>query len=190
MEGYKLRDDKEAMKSIDIVWKNIIENPQFPILSKFLKGSLSIFHSTATVEGAINTTRNILGERSHRLKDENLCAKKLIKSGVKVAKSKCCFDYDVGDPVYMKNWHNASKNVTKSVIEKDEKEEHEIMRKNEGSDEEKGKNIEEQMNTDEENKGRENIDEDKNTEEENRGRKEDKSKEGKRSQRRIFDYFQ
>ena len=44
---------------------------------------ISIFHATASVEGAVNFTRNILGDRSHNLTEPNIEAKKVVKSGVR-----------------------------------------------------------------------------------------------------------
>ena len=78
VELYKL-EGKEPNIPVDAVWKHIIEKEsRFPLMSRVLKSVLSIFHSTATVEGAINTTRNILGERAHNLLDKNLNARKIV----------------------------------------------------------------------------------------------------------------
>ena len=79
----------------------------YPLVSKFLRAVLSIFHSTATVEGAINTTRNILNERSHRLNDKTLNARKIVKTAVSSANSKCCYDYDTSDNIYIRNWRQS-----------------------------------------------------------------------------------
>ena len=94
VEGYKLCQDKDPNIPIDQVWSPILVNEQFPLMSKLLTAVLSIFHSTASVEGAINTTRNILGDRAHNLSDVNLSSRKKVKSAVKVSESKCCFNYD------------------------------------------------------------------------------------------------
>ena len=116
VDSFKLKD-KEPNASIDSVWKKVIENElKFPLMSKVLKGALSIFHSTATVEGSINTTRNILGERAQRLHDKNLNARKVIKSAVKNSSAKCCFDYNVMEERYMKNWNNARGNYVKDNL--------------------------------------------------------------------------
>ena len=128
VEGFKKQDGKEKTMSIDIIWRPIIKNQhEFPILSKFLKGALCMFHSTATVEGAINTTRNILGERSHNMKDENLNARKQIKSAVKISKAECCYDYDLSDKAYHENWKKAYKNMSEGngLTGHEEKEEEE-----------------------------------------------------------------
>ena len=98
---------KEPNIPIDSVWNPIIvDEAQFPCMSRLLRGSLSIFHSTATVEGAINTTRNILNERAHQMLDENLNARKHVKSAVKNS-GKCCYDFDVNGPSFKKNWYNS-----------------------------------------------------------------------------------
>ena len=107
VSGFKL-DDKEPNLSIEMVWKGIIsDEAKFPLMSKLLRSCLSIFHSTATVEGSINTTRNILNERGHSMMDETLNARKTMKSAVKKASSKCCFDYKIEDQQYFSNWNNA-----------------------------------------------------------------------------------
>merc|ERR1712112_71385 len=82
VEGFKLQD-KEKNVCIGEVWQPIIANPNFHTLAKVIRSVLSIFHGTASVEGAINVTRNILSERSHRLTDDNLNARKIVKSAVK-----------------------------------------------------------------------------------------------------------
>ena len=75
----------------------------------------SIFHSTATVKGAINTTRNVLGERAHTLSDDNLNARKVVKSAVKNSNAKCCYDYNFNEKIYTKNWKNARGNYDKAL---------------------------------------------------------------------------
>ena len=112
VEGFKLVKGKIKNKSIDAVWKKVINNDIFPVLAKVLKATLSIFHSTGSVEGSINTTRNILGERSHRMTDENLSSRKLVKSAVKVANTNCCYDYDVNRKSMLDNWFGSYKSYS------------------------------------------------------------------------------
>ena len=53
-------------------------------------------------------TRNILSERSHRLTDENLNAKKIVKSAVKArTKTTCCFDHDISSQKYHDDWNDS-----------------------------------------------------------------------------------
>ena len=86
---------------------------KFPNLSKMLKASLTFFHGTASVEGAVNTTRNTLGERRHRLIDGNLNARKMMKDAVKVSDSECCYDFDLLTKPFLANWRCAWKDVVK-----------------------------------------------------------------------------
>ena len=107
VHGFKLQE-KEPNLAVDLVWKEILSNEiDFPLMSKLLRAVFSIFHSTATVEGAINTTRNILKERSHSLLDVNLNARKQVKSSVKNSNAKCCFDFKVDSDDHRKNWSNS-----------------------------------------------------------------------------------
>jgi len=80
------------------------KSSEFPLISKVLKGCLTIFHTTASVEGAINTTSNTLGDRSHSMTDEMLSSRKLVKSAVKGASIKCCIDFMLEDEKYFDNW--------------------------------------------------------------------------------------
>ena len=82
--GYKHVAGRPKNVPIDIVWREIIENKEFPILSRVLRGAMSIFHSTASVEGAVNDTRNVLGDRSHNLLDDNLISRKILKSAIRL----------------------------------------------------------------------------------------------------------
>ena len=91
--GYKLTQGSKEVASIDKVWTPILLSDEFPNLNLVLRSSLSIFHSTASVEGAVNITRNILGDRSHSLTEPNIEAKKIVKSAVNEAPSVCCYDY-------------------------------------------------------------------------------------------------
>ena len=101
----KSNTDLEPVKSIDKIWVPIILNKEnFPVMSRFLKSTLSVFHGTASVEGAINITRNLLGDRSHRLTDTNLESKKIVKSAVREAPTTCCFDHDISGKAYHTNW--------------------------------------------------------------------------------------
>ena len=101
VEGFKLQEDKEKNICIGKVWEPIISSPNYPTLSKVIRSVLSIFHGTASVEGAIKVTRNILSERSHRLTDENLNARKIVKSAVKArTEMTCCFDHDISGKKY------------------------------------------------------------------------------------------
>ena len=60
----KMKGSKEVY-SIDKVWTPILLSEEFPSLNIVLRSTLSIFHSTASVE-QLHTTRNILFDRSHR----------------------------------------------------------------------------------------------------------------------------
>ena len=63
-EGFT--DNGERNLRIDVVWAPLLdEHPEYLLLCQFLRRALSIFHGTATVEGAMNVTRNILGILSH-----------------------------------------------------------------------------------------------------------------------------
>ena len=68
------------------------------------------------MEGSINTTRNILNERAHSLLDQNLNARKTIKSAVKASAASCCFEYDVSDREYLVDWNNSYGESKKSVL--------------------------------------------------------------------------
>ena len=53
-------------------------------------------------------TRNILSERSHRLTDDNLNARKIVKSAVKArTETTCCFDHDISGQKYHDDWNNS-----------------------------------------------------------------------------------
>ena len=53
-------------------------------------------------------TRNILSERSHRLTDDNLNARKIVKSAVKaMTKTTCCFDHDISGKKYHDDWNDS-----------------------------------------------------------------------------------
>ena len=115
-EGFKKTEGaKEIVMTIDEVWKPIIRHEQTPVLRKFLMSALSIFHGTASVEGAVNVTRNLLGDRSHRLTDANLEAKKVVKSAVCEAKSSCCYDFNVDDSAF----HSDSMKVRSAWMKND-----------------------------------------------------------------------
>ena len=101
--GFKLVGGNPPNIPIDKVWSKIISDARFPNTSSLLKAALSLFHSTATVEGSIQTTRNILNERAHRLLDRNLNARKIVKSAVRNSNSQCCYDYDLSKKNYMSN---------------------------------------------------------------------------------------
>ena len=98
IRSFKLEKDKEPNISINSVWGEVIkDDASYPVFSKLLEAVLSIFHSTATVEGAINTTRNIL----------NLNARKTIKSANKNSLSVCCYDFDVNSENHKRNLDKA-----------------------------------------------------------------------------------
>ena len=99
--------NRTGLPEIDKVWLPIIKNSKFPVLKKLLMGVLSMFHSTASVEGEISITRNVLGDRSHRIKDDTLEAKKIIKSAVIEAPADCCYDFDVADEIYYEDWNSS-----------------------------------------------------------------------------------
>jgi hypothetical protein len=106
--GYKKVEGAQMVESIDKIWAPILLNiDAFPVLSRLLGSTLSVFHGTASVEGAVNVTRNVIGDRSHRLTIDNLEAKKIVKSAVSVAPTKCCYDFDVEDKAYHSNWKKA-----------------------------------------------------------------------------------
>ena len=104
--GYKKVKGSNPVESIDQVWAPVFKSEEFPVLTQVLKSALSIFHATTSVEGAVNTTRNILGDRSHRLTDSNLEARKILKSLVKEAPSDCCYDFKVSHN-HHDNWKKA-----------------------------------------------------------------------------------
>ena len=111
--GYKKVKGSNPVESIDQVWAPVFKSEEFPVLTQVLKSALSIFHATASVEGAVNTTRNILGDRSHRLTDSNLEARKILKSLVKEAPSDCCYDFKVSHN-HHDNWKKAFEECMKS----------------------------------------------------------------------------
>ena len=111
--GYKKVKGSNPVESIDQVWAPVFKSEEFPVLTQVLKSALSIFHATTSVEGAVNTTRNILGDRSHRLTDSNLEARKILKSSVKLAPSDCCYDFKVSHN-HHDNWKKAFEECMKS----------------------------------------------------------------------------
>ena len=70
-----------------------------------------MFHATASVEGAVNFTRNILGDRFHNLTEPNIEATKVVKSAVKDDPTDCCFDYKVTRD-HHNNWKKAYQELT------------------------------------------------------------------------------
>ena len=68
------------------------------------------------MEGAVNTTRNILGDRSHRLTEPNIEAKKIVKSAVQEAPSVCCFDYKITKDHHA-NWTKARQALMNKDVE-------------------------------------------------------------------------
>ena len=82
-----------------------------------MKGSTnsSCHHATASVEGAVNITRNNLGDRSHNLTEPNIEAKKVVKSAVREASTDCCFEYKVTQD-HHNNWKKAYQELTKSNV--------------------------------------------------------------------------
>ena len=82
-----------------------------------MKGSTnsSCHHATASVEGAVNITRNNLGDRSHNLTEPNIEAKKVVKSAVREAPTDCCFEYKVTQD-HHNNWKKAYQELTKSNV--------------------------------------------------------------------------
>ena len=106
-DGFKKVKGEEEVVPIDEVWKPVIKNKDTPVMRKLLMSSLSIFHGTASVEGSVNVTRNLLGDRSHSLTDINLESKKMVKSAVREAPSNCCYDFDVDDHAYHSDWMKA-----------------------------------------------------------------------------------
>ena len=124
------------------VWKTIVLSEKFPNLAKVLRSVLSIFHETASVEGAINVIRNMLSERSHRLTDENLNAKKIVKSAIKAkSNSNCCYDHDISDKKYQHDW-NEDRKLKAAEIEGDEDNEVSDRNDSEKFDKMEGKSIE------------------------------------------------
>ena len=114
--GYKKIQRSKEVASIDKVWTPILLSDEFPILNIVLRSSLSIFHSTASVEGAVNITRNILGDRSHSLTEPNIEAKKIVKSAVKEAPSVCCYDYKVTQD-HHHDWIKARQSLINNNVE-------------------------------------------------------------------------
>ena len=111
--GYKKVKGSNPVESIDQVWAPVLKNEDFPVLAQVLRSTLSIFHATASVEGAVNITRNIIGDRSHRLTDSNLEARKIMKSSLKEAPSNCCYDFKVSQN-HHSNWKKANEEWKKS----------------------------------------------------------------------------
>ena len=111
--GYKKVKGSNPVESIDQVWAPVLKNEDFPVLAEVLRSTISIFHATASVEGAVNITRNIMGDRSHRLTDSNLEARKIMKSSLKEAPSNCCYDFKVSQN-HHSNWKKANEEWKKS----------------------------------------------------------------------------
>ena len=121
-DGFKKVKGEEEVVSIDEVWKPVIENEDTPVMRKLLMSSLSIFHGTASVEGSVNITRNLLGDRSRNLTDINLESKKMVKSAVREAPSNCCYDFDVDDQDYHSDWMEARSKWKKDGEKEDDQE--------------------------------------------------------------------
>ena len=66
------------------------------------------------VEGEVNIMRNLLCDRFHSLTVDNLEAKKIVKSAVSVAPTKCCYDFDVEGKAYHTNWQKAYSEFVKN----------------------------------------------------------------------------
>ena len=73
-------------------------------------------NNTVSVEGAVNTIRNILGDRSHCLTEPNIEAKKIVKSAVNEAPSVCCFDYKITKDHHA-NWTKARQALMNKDVE-------------------------------------------------------------------------
>ena len=137
-----LIENKEKNISIGEVWKPIISSGKFPNLAKVLRSVLSIFHGTASVEGAINITRNMLSEQSHRLTDGNLNAKKIVKSAIKAkSKSNCCYDHDISNKKYQ---HDCNEDIKLKAAEIEGDEDKEVSDRNDSEkfDKMEGKSME------------------------------------------------
>ena len=128
--GFKLKKGMVKNLTIDIVWRDIIENDKFPNMSKLLRASFSIFNSTASAEGAVNDTRNVLRDRSHRLINDNLNSRKVVKSAIRASGSKCCYDYDISNPKYHENWKTAWGSFKESKLHKEQSSDEEDELKN------------------------------------------------------------
>ena len=64
-------------------------------------------------------TRNILSKRSHRLTDDNLNARKIVKSAVKArTETTCCFDHDISGQKYHDDWNDSHVTERKEAHEK------------------------------------------------------------------------
>ena len=70
--GYKKTEGMKEVESIDKVRTPVLLSEDCPILNGVLRSTLSIFHATASVEGVVNITRNILGDRTHNLTEPNI----------------------------------------------------------------------------------------------------------------------
>ena len=107
------KNGEERAKDIVLVWKPILQSDRFPVLHKVLASALSIFHATGSVEGAVGVTRQMLGERSHRLKTETMEIRKVVKSSITSAETDCCYDYDLSDKSYQETWREARKDYNR-----------------------------------------------------------------------------
>ena len=114
------KSDKKDIVSIDKVWRPVLKNEETPVMKKFLMSALSIFHGTASVEGSVNVTRNLLGDKSHSLIDVNLEAKKVVMSAVQEAKSSCCFDFNVDHKSFHSDWIKAYSLMRKTHKEEED----------------------------------------------------------------------
>jgi hypothetical protein len=98
---------------ICLVWAPIINNKSYPIMSKLLSAALSLFHSTAAVEGSVCDTRNFLKDRAHRSTDKILEAKMTVQSSIRSAKTQCCYDYDYETSCHINDWRSSRQVVSK-----------------------------------------------------------------------------
>ena len=66
----------------------------------------------------------MLSERSQRLTNENLNAKKIVKSAIKAkSKNNCCYDHDISNKKYHHDWMKALKRMRSAENEGDEDDE-------------------------------------------------------------------
>ena len=120
----EFNDDEILFKDIDAideVWSPVILSKKYYSLGRFLKAVLSFIHSTASVEGSIKDTRNILGSMSHRSTDKMITSRLAMMSSVKSGSAECCYDFDCTKE-YRDAWKQSWKTSGKlpEVVEADD----------------------------------------------------------------------
>ena len=109
-----MKGSKEV-DSIDKVWTPILLSEEFPSLNIVLRSTLSIFHSTASVE-QLTQLEIFWVIDLIVLTEPNIEAKKILKSAVQEAHSVCCFDYKITKDHHA-NWTKARQALMNKDVE-------------------------------------------------------------------------